>query len=81
VVVDCSGSPRIDLVDMHLHEENPDRIDECIKLYTEDAIWEAPARNVAYRGREAITETNTAGCRHHHERAITLITKRICKSP
>src|SRR5215510_6038297 len=33
----------LDLVDMHLHEENPDRIDECIKLYTEDAIWETPA--------------------------------------
>ena len=37
----------LDLVDMHLHEENPDRIDECIKLYTEDAIWETPARNVS----------------------------------
>jgi len=24
----------LDLVDMHLHEENPQRIDECIKLYT-----------------------------------------------
>ena len=23
----------LDLVDMHLHEENPQRIDECIKLY------------------------------------------------
>ena len=43
-----------DLVDMHLHEENPDRIDECIKLYTEDAVWETPARNVTYRGRETI---------------------------
>jgi hypothetical protein len=31
----------LDLVDMHLHEENPDRVDECIKLYTEDAIWDA----------------------------------------
>ena len=44
----------LDLVDMHLHEENPDRIDECIKLYTEDAVWETPARNVTYRGRETI---------------------------
>ena len=44
----------LDLVDMHLHEENPERIDECIKLYTEDAIWETPARNVSYRGRETI---------------------------
>src|SRR5437879_5726640 len=46
----------LDLVDMHLHEENAERIDECIKLYTEDAVWEAPARNVAYIGRERIKE-------------------------
>jgi len=44
----------LDLVDMHLHEENPDRIDECVKLYTEDAVWDAPARNVSYQGRETI---------------------------
>ena len=39
---------------MHLQEENPDRIDECIRLYTEDAVWEAPARLVSYQGRETI---------------------------
>ena len=44
----------LDLVDMHLHEENPDRIEECIKLYAEDAVWETPARNVMYQGRETI---------------------------
>jgi hypothetical protein len=44
----------LDLVDMHLHEENPDRIDECIKLYTEDAVWDAPARGISYTGRESI---------------------------
>ncbi|MGH7042562.1 MAG: nuclear transport factor 2 family protein [Acetobacteraceae bacterium] len=44
----------LDLVDMHLHEENPERIDECIKLYAEDAIWDAPARGVSYVGRESI---------------------------
>jgi len=44
----------LDLVDMHLHEENPERIDECIKLYTEDAVWDAPSRGVSYVGREAI---------------------------
>src|ERR1700674_4092627 len=44
----------LDLVDMHLHEENPDRIDECIKLYAEDAVWEAPTRGVSYSGRETI---------------------------
>ena len=46
----------LDLVDMHLHEENPDRIDECIKLYTEDAVWDAPARGVHYVGRQSIKE-------------------------
>jgi len=46
----------LDLVDMHLHEENPDRIDECMKLYTEDAVWETPARGVSYQGREMIKQ-------------------------
>jgi ketosteroid isomerase-like protein len=44
----------LDLVQMHLEEENPERIDECIRLYTEDAEWEAPARLVNYKGRETI---------------------------
>jgi SnoaL-like domain len=46
----------LDLVAMHLEEENPERIDECIKLYTEDAVWETPARAVAYSGRNRIKE-------------------------
>ena len=44
----------LDVVSMHLQEENPERIDECIRLYTEDAVWEAPARLVSYQGRETI---------------------------
>jgi hypothetical protein len=46
----------LDLVDMHLHEENPERIDECLKLYADDAVWECPARGVLYVGREKIRE-------------------------
>ena len=46
----------LELVDMHLHEENPERIDECIKLYAEDAVWECPARRVRYVGRARIRE-------------------------
>jgi hypothetical protein len=44
----------LDLIEMHLQEENPERIDECIRLYTDDAEWEAPARRVTYKGRETI---------------------------
>jgi hypothetical protein len=45
-----------DLVELHLHEENPERIDECIKLYAENAIWETPARGRTYTGRQTIRE-------------------------
>ena len=34
----------LDLVYMHFETENPERIDECIRLYADDAEWEAPAR-------------------------------------
>lgn len=44
----------LDVVELHLQEENPDRIDECIRLYTDDAVWEAPARKVSYQGRDLI---------------------------
>jgi hypothetical protein len=44
----------LDLVQMHFEEENPDRIEECIRLYTDDAAWEAPARAVSYTGPEQI---------------------------
>jgi ketosteroid isomerase-like protein len=44
----------LDLVEMHFESENVDRIDECIRLYTDDAQWEAPARKVIYNGPEKI---------------------------
>jgi len=48
------------LVDMHLHEENPTQIDECLRLYTDDVVWEAPTRGVAYSGKEAIKKNYLA---------------------
>jgi ketosteroid isomerase-like protein len=48
------------LVDMHLHEENPEQIDECLRLYTDDVVWEAPTRGVAYHGKEAIKKNYLA---------------------
>ena len=46
----------LDLVYMHFELENPQRIHECIRLYTDDAEWEAPARLVNYRGPEKIRD-------------------------
>ena len=44
----------MDLIDRHLHEENPEQIDACMRLYTEDAVWEAPSRGVRYVGQQEI---------------------------
>lgn len=46
----------LDLVRMHFEAENPERIDECIRLYTDDAEWAAPARGVNYKGPQKIKE-------------------------
>ena len=42
------------LVEMHLIEENPEQIEQCLRLYTEDVVWEAPTRGVKYKGKELI---------------------------
>lgn len=48
------------LVDMHLHEENPSHIDECLRLYTDDVVWEAPTRGVKYHGKQDIKKNYLA---------------------
>ena len=46
----------LDLVEMHFECENPERIDEAIRLYTDDAHWEAPTRRVSYEGPRLIKQ-------------------------
>jgi ketosteroid isomerase-like protein len=46
----------LNLVTMHFEAENVERIEECIRLYTSDAEWEAPARKVNYKGPQKIKE-------------------------
>lgn len=48
------------LVDMHHREENPAQIDECLRLYTDDVVWEAPTRGVAYYGKQEIKKNYLA---------------------
>ncbi|WP_375402988.1 nuclear transport factor 2 family protein [uncultured Sphingomonas sp.] len=50
----------MDLVEQHFHEENPDQIDACMRLYATDAVWEAPARGVIYRGQDDIRKNYLA---------------------
>ena len=46
----------LDLVQMHFECENPERIDEAVRLYTDDAHWEAPTRRVSYQGPRKIKQ-------------------------
>jgi ketosteroid isomerase-like protein len=42
------------LVQAHFDFENPNQIHEAIDLYTDDIVWEAPARGVSYKGKEMV---------------------------
>ena len=42
------------IVDKHFLEENPEQIDDMLRLYSEDVEWHAPARDVIYHGKEEI---------------------------
>lgn len=63
----------LDLVHMHFEAENPERIDECIRLYCDDAEWEAPARRVSYKGPQKIKEMYLRLFASAHEFAWTPI--------
>ena len=41
-------------VEAHFGSEASGRIEDAIKLYTDDVVWEAPSRNLEFRGKEAV---------------------------
>ena len=41
-------------VEVHFGSEASGRIDDAIALYTDDVVWEAPSRNLEFRGKEAV---------------------------
>lgn len=40
-------------VDAHFHTEATGEIDQALELYTDDIVWESPARRLVFRGKEA----------------------------
>jgi ketosteroid isomerase-like protein len=44
----------LEAVDQHFHNENPDGIDQAVAAYTEDIVWEVPARGLVLRDREEV---------------------------
>ena len=41
-------------VDVHFHNENPRGIDLAVGVYTDDIVWEVPARGLVLRDRETV---------------------------
>src|SRR5262249_42438139 len=60
----------LDVVSMHLQEENPDRIDECVRLYTEDAVWEVQS---ATTRREPLSRVLQPSCRRNSKKPPSMI--------
>ncbi|MGW1743561.1 nuclear transport factor 2 family protein [Nocardia sp. NPDC001965] len=42
------------LVERHIQEENPSQIEQAMRLYTDDIIWEVPGRRLKYQGKEEV---------------------------
>ena len=43
-------------VESHFHTEATGEIEEALELYTDDIVWESPARSLVFRGKEATGE-------------------------
>ena len=47
-------SSNLAAVEAHFASESTGRIEDAIDLYTDDVVWEAPARNLVISGKEAV---------------------------
>lgn len=41
-------------VEEHFHNENPDSVEKAVALYTDDIVWEIPARGLLLTSREEV---------------------------
>ena len=48
----------LDMVEAHFHSEELNEVDEALNLYTDDIVWEAPARNLKFTGKEDVGNNN-----------------------
>lgn len=43
-------------VEAHFHSEAVNEVEKALELYTDDIVWESPARNLVFRGKKATGE-------------------------
>ena len=41
-------------VEAHFHSEAANEVEQALELYTDDIVWEAPARNLVFQGKEDV---------------------------
>ena len=49
-------SANLAAVEAHFGGEATGRVDAAIDLYTDDVVWEAPARNLVLKGKKAVAD-------------------------
>lgn len=42
------------IVEAHFHSESQNDVDRALTLFTDDIVWEAPARGLRFEGKEAV---------------------------
>lgn len=46
----------LEVVEAHFHSEEANEIEQALELYTDDIIWEAPARHLVFKGKSDVAE-------------------------
>ena len=61
-----SSSPNPDIiavnlaaVEAHFHSEAANEVEAALDLYTDDVVWEAPARGLRFEGKRAVADNYT----------------------
>ena len=44
------------VVEAHFHSEAANEIEQALELYTDDIVWEAPARRLVFKGKADVAE-------------------------
>jgi hypothetical protein len=53
---DSSIKANLDAVAGHFHNESVNEVEKACALYTEDIVWEAPARNLLFRNKKDVAD-------------------------
>ena len=47
-------STNLAVVEAHFHSEASNEVEEALELYTDDVVWEAPARKLTFLGKQTV---------------------------